>query len=158
MHGTVRRFISLSYGQLRMPYLGVGPRLPSARERGRESERVSASAPSSFSHSRHDRDNLAACIYPGKHPTAPLSLNRLLFQVLTETEYNRRTCASKYPSLTKDRSIGKLHSENNAASILRVCRLSCIKYIYCKMNAVLTYLVVYCSCNINPGRCIDQTA
>lgn len=43
MHGTVRRFISLSYGQLRMPYLvGVGPRLPSAgeRRRGERKERA----------------------------------------------------------------------------------------------------------------------
>jgi len=41
MHSTVRRFISLSYGQLRMPYLvGVGPRLPSAAERKGESERA----------------------------------------------------------------------------------------------------------------------
>lgn len=43
MHGTVRRFISLSYGQLWMPYLvGVGSRLLSAGERKGESERERA--------------------------------------------------------------------------------------------------------------------
>jgi len=75
--------------------------------RGREEGRKWASAPSSFSHSRHDRDNLAVCIYPGKHPTLRHSaLNRLLFQILTEMKYKyRRTCAFKYSSLTKNRSI-----------------------------------------------------
>lgn len=55
MHSTVRRFISLSYGQLRMPYLaGVGPRLPPTREGARKRTNVRGVL-SPFSCNRHNR-------------------------------------------------------------------------------------------------------
>lgn len=67
MLGTVRRFISLSYGQLRMPYLaGVGPRLPAQRKRKREGI--------FFSRNRRDYgDNLPACISQENIPLRSLA-------------------------------------------------------------------------------------